>query len=971
MFNEDNTTEQMIIKALENVGWTYIAPDNLEREHSDVMVEPMVKNALIRLNPEIAEEPDRADEVIYRLRALIQSCSAQNLVTTNERFKKLVFEENSFPFGKDGRMVPIRFFGTEQDGDLDQNEYVVTNQWVYPYEYGGKRLDIVLLINGFPVVNGEVKTPVRDSITWIDGAGDVANYEKSIPQMYATNVLNFASEGKAFRFGSVNMPVDMWGPWHAGGDRAEGTLSDVRKSVMSMLTPANLMDIFRFFTVFSTDKKHRRIKLICRYQQFEGANLIVERVKAGYPKKGLIWHFQGSGKSLLMVFAAQKLRMVPELKNPTVVIVDDRIDLETQITATFNAADIPNMASAGTKEELVSFFRNDTRKILITTIFKFGEVDGILNERSNIILMVDEAHRTQEGDLGEKMRMALPNAFFFGLTGTPINRIDKNTFRAFGAAEDKTGYMSRYSFSDSIRDNATLPLHFETVPVELHVDQAAIDEAFAAMTEGLTDEERNELTRRVRIEAVMKAPDRIRKVCEHIAQHFREKVEPDGLKGMVVCYDRECCLLYKEQLDKLLGADACTIVMHTNNDKAGRYVAYRRDRDAEEKLLDRYRDPDDPLKILIVTAKLLTGFDAPILQAMYLDKPLKDHTLLQAICRTNRVYNDHKAYGLIVDYIGLFDDVARSLDFDEKEVQRVITNIDEVREQLPKLVDKCLYYFVSLNDRSSTDWEGLLAAQECLPTAKEKDAFGADYRVLNRVWEALSPDACLSEYRYDYIWLSQVYESVKPVDNRGKLIWAALGPKTIELVHQNITVEEVVDDLEVLELDADLIEQFIESSGKSPEKVAKKIEIDLVARSRKHDKNKKFIKLGERLEDLRERHEAGLITSIVFLKMIIDLAKEAREAEKEVVPEEEEDKGKAALTELFNGVKNENTPLIVENVVNDIDEIVRVTRFDGWQATTAGKKEVRAQIRKLLWTRYKLKDNELFEKACAYVEQYY
>ena len=658
MFNEDNTTEQMIIKALENVGWTYIAPDNLEREHSDVMVEPMVKNALIRLNPEIAEEPDRADEVIYRLRALIQSCSAQNLVTTNERFKKLVFEENSFPFGKDGRMVPIRFFGTEQDGDLDQNEYVVTNQWVYPYEYGGKRLDIVLLINGFPVVNGEVKTPVRDSITWIDGAGDVANYEKSIPQMYATNVLNFASEGKAFRFGSVNMPVDMWGPWHAGGDRAEGTLSDVRKSVMSMLTPANLMDIFRFFTVFSTDKKHRRIKLICRYQQFEGANLIVERVKAGYPKKGLIWHFQGSGKSLLMVFAAQKLRMVPELKNPTVVIVDDRIDLETQITATFNAADIPNMASAGTKEELVSFFRNDTRKILITTIFKFGEVDGILNERSNIILMVDEAHRTQEGDLGEKMRMALPNAFFFGLTGTPINRIDKNTFRAFGAEEDKTGYMSRYSFSDSIRDNATLPLHFETVPVELHVDQAAMDEAFAAMTEGLTDEERNELTRRVRIEAVMKAPDRIRKVCEHIAQHFREKVEPDGLKGMVVCYDRECCLLYKEQLDKLLGADACTIVMHTNNDKAGRYVAYRRDRDAEEKLLDRYRDPDDPLKILIVTAKLLTGFDAPILQAMYLDKPLKDHTLLQAICRTNRVYNDHKAYGLIVDYIGLFDDVA-------------------------------------------------------------------------------------------------------------------------------------------------------------------------------------------------------------------------------------------------------------------------------------------------------------------------
>ena len=211
--------------------------------------------------------------------------------------------------------------------------------------------------------------------------------------------------------------------------------------------------------------------------------MIVSRVLAGYPKKGLIWHFQGSGKSLLMVFAAQKLRMVPELKNPTVVIVDDRIDLETQITATFNASDIPNLTSASTKEELSAFFRGDMRKILITTIFKFGEVNGELNARDNIIVMVDEAHRTQEGDLGEKMRMALPNAFFFGLTGTPINRVDKNTFLTFGAEEDRTGYMSRYSFSDSIRDGATLPLHFEPVPVELHVNKDELDQAFEAMTE--------------------------------------------------------------------------------------------------------------------------------------------------------------------------------------------------------------------------------------------------------------------------------------------------------------------------------------------------------------------------------------------------------------------------------------------------------------------------------------------------------
>ncbi len=970
MYSED-TLEQMTISTLEGVGWTYIKADSLPREFTDVMVEPMVKEALIRLNPEIAAEPERADEVIYRLRALTSATSAHNLVSTNERFKKLMFEENSFPYGKDGRMVPIKFFGTALDGDLDKNEYVVTNQWVYPQEHGGKRLDMVLLVNGFPLVVGEFKTPVREAVTWLDGASDIADYEHSIPQMFATNVLNFASEGRYYRYGSVNMPVEMWGPWHTSEDKAEGTLADVQRSIASMLTPANLMDIFQFFTLFATDKKFRKYKVICRYQQFEGANMIVERVLAGYPKKGLIWHFQGSGKSLLMVFAAQKLRMIPELKNPTVVIVDDRIDLETQITATFNASDIPNMAKAGTKDELIDFFKGDMRKILITTIFKFGEVDGVLNDRGNIILMVDEAHRTQEGNLGEKMRMALPNAFFFGLTGTPINRTDKNTFATFGASEDKSGYMSRYSFSDSIRDKATLPLHFETVPVELHVNQEVVDAAFEEMTEGLTAEQKAELTRRVRIEAVMKAPDRIRKVCEHIAKHFKEKVRPDGFGAQIVCYDRECCLLYKEQLDKLLGADVSTIVMDTNNDKEGKYAAYRRDRDAEEKLLDRFRNPDDPLKIVIVTAKLLTGFDAPILQTQYLDKPLRDHTLLQAICRTNRVYNDKKTCGLIVDYIGLFDNVANSLRFDAQEVQTVITNIDEVKKQIPELLAKCDYYFVNLpkEDRSADDWEGLLKAQECLPTNKEKDSFGADYRVLNRAWEAVSPDPCLQPHRLEYAWLSQVYESVKPVDNSGKLIWAALGQKTIELVHQNIDVIGVQDDLEILELDAELIDDFIKHHDAV--KITRRLEIDLVARIRKHDKSLKFQKLGERLEDLRERHEQGLVTSVEFLKMLIDMAKEARAAEKEVVPEEEEDKGKAALTALFEGVRNENTPIIVENIVNEIDDIVKVTRFPGWQATTQGKREIKQQLNKILWTRYKLKDRDLFNKAYSYIEEYY
>lgn len=969
IFNEDNTIEQMVITTLKSNGWKYIPAEELPRDYSDVMVEPMVKDALIRLNPEIAADPSRADEVIYKLRTMMMHFSADNLVAQNETFKKKVFEENTYPFGEDGRMVSVNFFGTMTKEQLALNEYVVTNQWVYPQKENGKRLDIVLLINGFPVAIGELKTPVRNAITWLDGASDIASYEQTIPEMFVSNIFNFATEGKCYRYGSVGMPTNLWGPWHTSDHKTEGSLVDVKVSIGDMITPEKIMDIFQFFTLFATDKKHVKYKVICRYQQYEGANLIVQRVIAGYPKQGLIWHFQGSGKSLLMVFAAQKLRMIPELQNPSIVIVDDRLDLETQITATFNASDVPNLVSLATKEDVENFFKQDIRKIAITTIFRFGDVDGVLNLRDNIIIMVDEAHRTQEGDLGSKMHSALPNAFFFGLTGTPINRIDKNTFRTFGAMEDKSGYLSRYTFSDSIRDNATLPLNFEPVPIDLHVDKDKLDAEFEALTENLSDSDRAELSKRVNMKAIMYDPKRIRKVCEHIVKHYKEKIEPNGYKGQIVVYDRECCLKYKEELDKLLPPAATTIVMDTNNDKQDRFKKYRRSRDEEGKILDQFRDKNNPLKLVIVTSKLLTGFDAPVLQVMYLDKPMKDHNLLQAICRTNRTFDEGKTHGLIVDYIGIFDNVAKALDFDESSMRKVITNIEEVKKQVPALIRKCLSYFMGV-DRSVEGWEGLLAAQECIPKNKDKDAFAADYRVLNRAWDALSPDPFLEKYKYDYVWLSKVYESVKPTDNRGALIWAALGAKTLDLVHQNLKVGEVHEDVDILTLDADLIDEFIRKQ-KDVKKTTMKIEIDLVAKIRAHTNDPKFIKLGEKLEELRERHEQGLITSIEFLKLLLELAKEAAQAEKEVVPEEEIDRGKAALTELFNGIKNEKTPIIVERIVADIDDIVKIVRFDGWQKTTTGKNEVKKALRSVIWIKYKIKDKEVFDKAYNYIEQYY
>jgi len=984
MFNEENTVEQMVVDTLcggvtsnmvaeelpshggEIKGWRFVAAEELPRQHSDVLVESMVRDALIRLNPEIKAQPDRADEVLYRLRTIPLSVQSEGLVRANELFAEWLRGEKSMPFGERGEHTPVRLIDFE---NLSNNDYVVTNQWVYPVKEGGRRFDIIMLVNGIPLVVGEAKTPVRPAVTWVDGASDIHNgYEQSVPQMFVPGVFSFATEGKCFRYGSVRMPIDIWGPWHEGENKAEGTLADVQRSIRSMLRPHVVLDILQNFTLFATDKKHRCIKIICRYQQYEGANLMVARVVTGYPKKGLIWHFQGSGKSLLMVFAAQKLRMHRKLGNPTVMIVVDRIDLDTQITATFNAADIPNMFGAATRQELQSLLAADTRKIIITTIHKFGEADGRLNERSNIIVMVDEAHRTQEGDLGRKMRDALPNAFLFGLTGTPINKRDRNTFWAFGADEDEQGYMSRYSFQDSIRDKATLPLHFEAVDVKLHINKDAINEAYSQMTDELSELDRDDLAKRAAKMAVLiKAPARVNAICQHIVKHFQEKVEPNGFKAQVVTFDRECCVLYKKAMDELVGPEASAIVMHTQGGKSDEYAEWKLAKDEEEKLLDRFRDPNDPLKFLIVTSKLLTGFDAPILQVMYLDKPMKDHNLLQAICRTNRVYPG-KTHGLIVDYLGIFDDVATALDFDEKAVQKVITNLDELKKELPGVVARCLAFFPGV-DRTVGGYEGLIAAQDCLPDNETRDKFAAEYSVLSRLWEALSPDPCLGPYEKDYKWLTQVYESVKPPSGNGKLLWHALGAKTIELVHENVHLETVRDDLDTLVMDAEILEGLLDA--KDPDKKSKEIEIKLIARLRKHKDNPKFVALGERLEKLKERHEQGLLHSLDFLKELLTLAKEVVQAEKQVDPVDEQAKAKAALTELFAEVKNGKTPMVVERIVTDIDEIVRLVRFPGWQNTKAGEREVQKALRKVIYVKYQVKDQDLFDKAFGYIRQYY
>ena len=986
-FNELNSVEHYIIHQLSGVNlnenrldetkikygasWLFQTSSELERGINEVLVEKELKAALVRLNPEITANPDLADEVIYKLRAVLLAVNQVGLVKANEEFFKWLTGDKTMPFGENNRHVPVRLLDFD---DLTNNKYVITNQYRIRHRET-KIPDIVMMINGIPVVIGEAKTPIRPSVSWLDGAHEIHDvYEDSIPQLFVPNILSFATEGKELYYGAIRCPLEFWAPWRLENDDEALAkrlgLGEVGKELSDLLSPERLLDILQNFSLFSTDKKKRRIKIIPRFQQYEGANKIVERVKEGKIKKGLIWHFQGSGKSFLMVFAAQKLRRTPELKSPTVIILVDRTDLDTQISGTFNAADIANVETTDNIKELQTMLERDTRKIIVSMIFKFRDAKPNMNTRENIIVLVDEAHRTQEGDLGRQMRAALPNAFLFGLTGTPVNKADKNTFWAFGSKEDKEGYMSRYTFQDSIRDDATLPLHFEPRLVDVHVDKENIDKAFKEFKESaaLTDEEADALNKKsAKMAAFLKSPERVSKIVADIALHFNEKVNPHGFKAMIVTPDRYACVQYKEVLDQYFPEEASKVIISTSaNDKLEFKQKWGIDKSQQEKVVEEFNDAQSELKFIIVTAKLLTGFDAPILQTMYLDKSIKDHTLLQAICRTNRLF-PNKSFGRIVDYFGVFDDAAKALQFDEESVKTIISNLSELKAKLPQAMRDTLSHFKHV-DRKISGFEGLEAAQDAINTDDKKDAFAKDYKFLSKLWESLSPDRILDIYNEDYKWLSQVFESVKPAsDNLGKLLWFSLGAQTTKLIHENIHVGNV-HQLDEFVLDADVIEEIFNNPDP---KNAKKLEKILAKRFKKHAGNPKFKKLSDRLEELRDKAEQGLITSIEFVKELCKLAKETIQAEKELEELIQEKTPQAALTELFLELKTDKTPAVVERIVTDIDTIVRMVSFPGWQQSNQGEREVQSSLRKILWVKYKIKDQVLFDRAYAYIKEYY
>lgn len=1016
---ELNSVQAPLVQALVGQGWSHISGPKLNRDETSPFIETDIVDALVRLNPFIAEEHGRAQEIMRRLRTLPLAVADVGLAAANRDFASWLRGLNTHEYIGTKGSQPVTLIDFEHP---ERNTLVVSDEVRFGAPGNIARFDIVLWVNGLPLAVAELKSPVSAGVSWMKGATElVTHYEQRWPAFFVPNVLTFASEGKEFRYGAVSTPVQHWQAW--GAVQEKPRLASVLESARSLLNPATLLSMLSHYTLYETSAETTGglHKLLARYTQYEAVNLIVDRAKDAAKRKGLIYHTQGSGKTLAMVFAAGQLVRDPQMRNPTIVLVADRVQLVRQMWDQFRTTDMPRLRVPETAGELQRLLEQDARGLIFTTVHKFADA-GLLNDRDNIVVMVDEAHRTQEGDLGAAMRKALPNANLFAFTGTPIADEDRNTFATFGDSNDPGSALHTYGTDESIRDGMTVPIHVAPRKVEFALDKAALDEAFDALSEavGLTEEEQDALAKRAsRASTFFSNPERIRAVCKDIIDHFYSTIDPLGQKAQVVVIDRAACVAYTKELDRLLEEryqrklagldpnddirpedlpvrDEVAVVMSVDAGKGDPedWKQYRLTEAQEERLLKHFRTHGDPLKFLVCTSKLGTGFNAPIEGVMYLDKPLKDHTLFQTITRANRTWRnpqsgDDKRHATIVDYVGLGSGFARAMSPADPDKAPDTTHIEGLLKAFREQLKTTMVRFAGIN-YATTGPQTLIDAQARMPDQEAEDDFATNFKMLQGIWEAIAPHDELAESRTQYRFLSQVYASIQPSRGSDDLLWGRLGTKTLGLVHEHMEDIAVTRASEVIAADTDTVAKLIEDGyedavedvkGKTADEIIDSIAKRLKKRMETRDDGEQphavFRSLAERLDRLREQTIAAAQQSIDWLREAFDLARAVTDAES--VADEAGDVGLdllpdphvGALTQIFREYAPTDSPALVERVVNDIDAIVKQVRYDGWAGTKEGDRVVRREVRSVLLKHRLHRESDLFEHAYAYIAKHY
>lgn len=1015
-FTED-LVEQVALGTLQELGWRYedpvlIAPDGPDKRrvsNGDVVLRGLLEEAAKRLNPNIPEE---AMQTALRQ---IQISETPSLIEENRRIHRLLVDGIDVEFRRPDGSIKGDKVRLIDFSNPSRNDFMVTNQFTVVEAGQNRRPDVVAFVNGLPLVVVELKNAANENATIEDAFNQLQTYKAQIPSLFRTNAALITSDGLLARVGSLSAGEDRFMPWRtvtgAQDDFTPEGPKEMDTLLRGVLQPERLLQLMRDFTVFG-DKGDGIFKIIGGYHQFHGARKAlasaIDAVSAGGDRKvGVIWHTQGSGKSYLMAFFAGLLVRAAELQNPTILVVTDRNDLDDQLFGTFSLCrDLIRQTpeQVEDREDLREKLDRQSGGVIFSTLQKFSPIAGeedfpMLSDRRNIIVLADEAHRSQYGfdakldrttgarryGYAHYLRQALPNASFAGFTGTPIEAADVNTPAVFGE------YVDVYDISRAVEDKATVPIYYESRLARVELEQDKLPEIDAAVDALFDDETLSEQEKAKSnwssVERLVGAPPRLENVAQDIVSHFEDRVEAMAGKGMIVCMSRAICV------DLYSRITALRPEWHSNDDKEGvvkvvmtgsasdpldwqQHIGSKIRRDL---LAKRARDPDDPLKLVIVRDMWLTGFDAPSMHTMYIDKPMRGHGLMQAIARVNRVFKD-KPGGLVVDYIGIGQNLKKALQ-NYTATDRDQTGIDEEEAvaTLQELVERCQDFFSGFDYQAGIEGapqERLYALAGAIEWALDKQKARADKEA-----DEKAKKAALNYYADLVTNLSKAFalasasdyaQSVKEEVGFFQAVRAALSkssPKTGmskrdkefaigQLISDAIADASIIDVLAAAGIKTPeisvLSEEFLaeiqnmEHKNLALEALKKLLAGEIKARGQRNVVEAKAF--SERLEAAVARYHANAITSIEMIQELIDMAKEMKASVQrgdDLGLSEEELAFYDALAQnesAMEALGNDELRKIAHVLVEQLQKNVTVD----WQRKESARAKLRILVRRIL-----------------------
>jgi type I restriction enzyme R subunit len=916
----ESVVEEALLEWMRHLGYqvvhgSEIAPGEPGAERDDyrqVLLLGRLLDALRRINPDAPQQA--LDEAVR----VLQRTSSPSLVLNNRDVHRLLANGASVEVSESTGGVRGRLINFIDVNDPAQNDWLAVNQFTV-FDRSERRPDVLVFVNGIPIADIELKNPKDEDADIWTAYAQHQTYKQEIPSLERFNELMVISDGVEARVGSLTAPKEWFMPWRTidGNDIAPPTANQLEVLVRGVFEHSRLLDLLRHFVVFEDDDGVLA-KKIAGYHQFHAtrkavATAVLASAEDGDHRGGVVWHTQGSGKSLTMAFFAGKLIADPAMANPTIVVLTDRIDLDGQLFGVFSRCSellrqTPEQAES--RSEVRSLLDRASGGVIFTTIQKFlpeekGDRFPMLSDRRNVVVIADEAHRTQYDFIdgyARHMRDALPNATFVGFTGTPLELDDRDTRSVFG------DYIDRYDIRRAVEDHATVPIYYESRQAKLDLDEAElpkIDPAIEDVLEG-EDEARKDRLRSKwgQLAAVVGTEKRLRLIAEDLVQHFEDRLQAMDGKAMVVCMSRRICVdLYSEivklrpewETDDDATGSAKVIMTGSNTDPVS-WQPHIRNKARREALAERFKRPDDPFQVVIVRDMWLTGFDAPSLHTMYVDKPMRGHGLMQAIARVNRVFRD-KPGGLVVDYLGIADDLRKALALYVEsggEGKATVDQGEAVAVMLEKLeICRDLFhgfdYSQFLEGTASERMQVLPAAQEhVLAQESGRERFVQTVVELSKAFVLSVPRDEALEARDEVAFFQTVKAALVKIERGKHASEEDLDHAIRQIVAGAIAPEGVIDIFEAAGLkkpDISLLsEEFLAEVREMPQRnlavelLQKLLNDEIKTRGRKSlVQSRKF---SEMLEQALKRYQARAITTAQVIEELIELAKEMQAAQR-------------------------------------------------------------------------------------------